>query len=303
VFIYCNYKVQHGVLQLLEALLKQLAFHRLTSNSIELLREKRTEWGRGTLLDTVTTILETEIKTYSRVVIVVDALDECFPEQVQRDLLEKLRSLTINSPAKLMVTSRDIPSIQRTICADIELEIVAMECDIKSHVKARIFKDNMLKRLITKPPSMEDNVVRTVVEKARGMYVGEDRHYHCANNYCRFLLAQLHMDSLADESNRNAILRALEKLPEGFEGTYDDAMERINQQSKQRKHMAYRLLSWISYAFRPMSLIELRYALAVREDMMKMDENDLDDEEFLISVCAGLVTVSEGSRQVGLVRE
>ena len=119
----------------------------------------------------------------------------------------------------------------------------------------------------------------------------------------RFLLAQLHMDSLADESNRNGILKALEKLPEGFNGTYDDAMERINQQPTTRKHMAYRVLSWISYAFRPLSLVELQYALAIREGMTEMDENDLDDEQFLISVCAGLVTVSEESHQVDLVRE
>ena len=111
------------------------------------------------------------------------------------------------------------------------------------------------------------------------------------------------MDSLADASNRNAILKALETLPEGFDGTYNDAMERINQQSKRRKDMAYRVLSWVSYAFRPLSLIELRCALAIREGMTEMDENDLDDEEFLISVCAGLVTISEGSYQVGLVRE
>jgi len=119
----------------------------------------------------------------------------------------------------------------------------------------------------------------------------------------RFLLARLHMDSLADESNRNGILSALEKLPDGFDGTYDDALERINRQSKKRKYMAYCVLSWISYAFRPLSLIELQYALAIREGMTKMDDNDLDDEEFLISVCAGLVTVSEESHQVGLVRE
>jgi len=111
------------------------------------------------------------------------------------------------------------------------------------------------------------------------------------------------MDSLADESNRNGILKALKTLPEGFEGTYDDAMERINQQSRKRKHMAYCVLSWISYAFRPLSLVELQYALAIREGMTEMDENDLDDEQFLISICAGLVTVSEESRQVDLVRE
>ena len=111
------------------------------------------------------------------------------------------------------------------------------------------------------------------------------------------------MDSLADESNRNGILSALQKLPEGFDGAYNDALERINRQSKKRRYMAYRVLSWISYAFRPLSLIELQYALAIQEGMTKMDDNDLDDEEFLISICVGLVTVSRESHQVGLVRE
>ena len=303
VFIYCNYKAQHNVLQLMEALLKQLAHHRLSPSNVDLLQRKHKERGIRPSLDTLMTILKTEIETYSHVFIIIDALDECFPEQVRQEFLRRLESLTVVTPTKMMATSRYIPSIERAIHADTQLEITAMESDIRSHVEARILNNAMLARLITKAPSMEERVVRIVVERAQGMYVVVDCYHLCFDNPHRFLLAQLHMDSLADESSRNAILRALERLPEGFEGTYDDAMERINQQSPKRKHMAYRLLSWISYAFRPLSLLELRYALAVREGMTKMDEDDLDDEEFLISVCAGLVTVSEGSLQVGLVRE
>ena len=49
--------------------------------------------------------------------------------------------------------------------------------------------------------------------------------------------------------------------------------------------------------------MELQYAVAVEKDMTEMDQDDLDDEEVLISICAGLVIVSEGSYQVGLARE
>ena len=102
--------------------------------------------------------------------IVVDALDEYFPVQERKVLLEKLRSLTITSPAKLMVTSRIIPSIELAIQADItKLELQAVDSDIRSHVEARILKDDMLKRPITKPPSMEDKVIGLVVVKAQGM--------------------------------------------------------------------------------------------------------------------------------------
>jgi hypothetical protein len=155
----------------LEALLKQLAFRRLTPDSIELLQKHHKEKGRHPSLDTLMTVLKNEIETYSRLFIVVDALDECFPEQVQEDLLEKLRSLTITPHAKLMVTSRYIPSIESAICADIKLDIIANNSDIKSFVEARISKNNMLNRLVTKVPSIEEKVVGTVVDKAQGMYV------------------------------------------------------------------------------------------------------------------------------------
>jgi hypothetical protein len=174
VFIYCNYKAQYNVVQLMEALLKQLAFRGLTSGSTELLQMKHKDLGLRPSLSTLTTLLKAEIETYSRLFIVVDALDECFPEQVRGDLLDELRSLTIIPHTKLMVTSRDIPSIERAIKADITIEIVATDSDIKSHVEGRISKDAMLKRLITKAPSMEEKVVHRVVEKAQGMYVVSD---------------------------------------------------------------------------------------------------------------------------------
>ena len=173
VFIYCNYKTQYNVLQLLEALLKQLALHSLTSDSIETLQKDK-GLRRRPSLNKLMSILEAEMKTHSRVFIVVDALDECFPEDVQSDLLEKLQSMTNVSSAKLMVTSRHIPLIEHAIRADIKLEIIALNSDIESLVEARISKNNMLKRLTTKPPSIKEKVVETVVEKAQGMYVGSE---------------------------------------------------------------------------------------------------------------------------------
>jgi NAD-specific glutamate dehydrogenase len=184
VYIYCSYKAQYTVIQLLEALLKQLAFRRLTTNSVDLLQKEYMGRSCRPSLDTLTAVLKTEIETYSCVFIVMDALDECFPEQVQVDLLETIQSLIITPHAKLLVTSRHIPSIKSAIHADIMLEIMAMERDVRSHVEARIYNNNTLKRLVTKAPSMEEKVVRTVVDKAQGMYVVVELIYywHCSDN-------------------------------------------------------------------------------------------------------------------------
>jgi ankyrin repeat domain-containing protein 50 len=169
VYIYCGYKAQYTVLQLLEALLKQLAFRRLTSDSMDLLQKEYMGRGCRPSLNTLTAVLKAEIETYTHVFIVVDALDECFPEHVQVDLLETIQSLIITPHAKLLVTSRHIPSIKSAIHADIILEVTAMETDVRSHAKARIYNNNTLKRLITKAPSIEEKVISTVVEKAQGM--------------------------------------------------------------------------------------------------------------------------------------
>jgi hypothetical protein len=112
------------------------------------------------------------------------------------------------------------------------------------------------------------------------------------------------MDTLASKTRPRDIDKALQTLPHTFEGIYDEALRRMDDQPKDRRELAYRALSWISHAFRPLSFMELRCALAVEEDMNEgMDETDLVDAETLISVCAGLVTVNEGSREVGLVRK
>jgi hypothetical protein len=110
------------------------------------------------------------------------------------------------------------------------------------------------------------------------------------------------MDSLKSKSKRKEVRETLKRLPRELEGTYKEAMERIETQCEDDRNLAKRVLSWIVYAFRPLSLQELRYALATMPGMRQVEDDDLDDLDVLISVCAGLVTVDEESGIVRLVR-
>ena len=65
--------------------------------------------------------------------------------------------------------------------------------------------------------------------------------------------------------------------------------------------LAKRVLSWISYALRPMTIIEIQHATAVEDDTKAFDEEEVVDEETLISVCAGLVTIDQESNIIRLV--
>ena len=77
-------------------------------------------------------------------------------------------------------------------------------------------------------------------------------------------------------------------------------MSRINKQNEDEKELAERILSWISYAFRPLNITELRHALAVIPGEDHFDEANMPDEEDLPPVCVGLIFIEEGSKIVRL---
>jgi tetrahydromethanopterin S-methyltransferase subunit G len=110
------------------------------------------------------------------------------------------------------------------------------------------------------------------------------------------------MDLLAGLTDRRSIHKALDTLPSEVNATYDEAMKRIARQTGRDRILAEQVLSWVSYAVRPLSLTELQHALAISPDMTAMDPEAITDAMFLTSVCAGLVVIDEYSDVVRLAR-
>ena len=113
-------------------------------------------------------------------------------------------------------------------------------------------------------------------------------------------MAKLLLDSLTTKMTRKALQDVIGELPRTLNDTYDDALSRINKQNDDEKALAEGILSWISYAFRPLHVMELRHALAVTPGEDHFDEANMPDEEDLPCVCAGLIYVEEGSKIVRL---
>ena len=131
----------------------------------------------------------------------------------------------------------------------------------------------------------------------------------CRNPACaeliisRFLLARFHMDSLVTKTKRKDVRNALETLPPELDGSYDQTMERIESQGKDYLELARRVLLWVSTAFRPLSPVELQYAIAVQPGMTELDDEDLDDQDLMISVSAGLVVLDPETNTLRFVRK
>jgi len=112
-------------------------------------------------------------------------------------------------------------------------------------------------------------------------------------------LARLYLEMLSEQRTQNAVRVALKNLPSGLDNTYKDVMERISKQGKADVDLALKVLSWITYAKVPLKAKALQHAVATRPGMMTLDDGDLTDEDDLISVCAGIVTID---RESGIVR-
>jgi len=81
----------------------------------------------------------------------------------------------------------------------------------------------------------------------------------------------------------------------------DEVLQRIYSQESHLARLAEQTLSWISYAFRPLTIRELQSALGVEPGDTTFDIDGIIEESVSISVCEGLITIDEESRIIRLV--
>jgi hypothetical protein len=114
----------------------------------------------------------------------------------------------------------------------------------------------------------------------------------------------LYVNSLLEKNTKKEILSTLDRLSKGSEAleeAYNSAIERIEGQRQGKMRLARRVLSWITYAQKPLTTRELCHALAVEPGESELDPDNIPDIEDMVSVCAGLVIVDDESTIIRLV--
>ncbi|KAJ7271001.1 ankyrin repeat-containing domain protein [Mycena rebaudengoi] len=280
--VYLNHKESEAQSpsDILASLWWQLASERLISPLVQQLYQKHQNRRTRPSLDEVRKIFHSIVAEYSRVFVVVDALDE-YPEAHRHILLDALA--VMGGSVSLMLTSRPNIAPEAFFPTALVLEISAKDEDIRCYVKAQIQNSFRLSKHVRVRPELHKEIETKIAKNADGM----------------FLLAKLHIDSLATKSTVKAVREALQSLPEDLEHTYDEAMERIEAQNKDDREIARRTLIWVAYAKRPLTLFQLQEALAINPDSKALDADSLLDMEIILSVCAGLVIV-KASQWFGL---
>ncbi|KAH0562324.1 hypothetical protein GP486_002978 [Trichoglossum hirsutum] len=286
-FIYCSYKERDDqkAVNLIASLLRHLIQSNpvISEEVISAYQIHSRNHTQPTLVE-YSNLLRSEVLRFSKVFIAIDALDECSESDDTRDsLIAEIRKL--DPIVRLLVTSRRISTIEREFKEAACVEIRASDGDVKRYLESRIDRERRLLRHVKADPDLRDTIIDTVAEKAKGM----------------FLLAQLHMDSLAKKLNRRDVRRAIRDLPVELSDIYDEAMRRIESQDEGEASLAKRVLYWISYSFRPLTVLEIQHGLAVELKDVELNEEALPDEDDLVSLCAGLVVIDQESNVIRLV--
>lgn len=177
-YIYCNYgrQQEQSLENLLLTLLKQLLQRRQSvPTTIQQLYRSHLEDRSHPTAEELKRRLQTMLQLYSKVFIIIDALDECSKEGCDR-LLSGLFNLQDqeNSHLNLFVTSRFVPEIASQFARFPRKEIRAEEEDVLRYINARL--PQLLRSRIFKYPDLQESIRVAVLKATSGMYVAG--HYH-----------------------------------------------------------------------------------------------------------------------------
>ncbi|RFU24977.1 hypothetical protein B7463_g11364, partial [Scytalidium lignicola] len=297
-YIYCNFQRQEEqkIESLLANLLKQLVGSQasLPGSVRDLYSYHSTKRTRPSL-DEILKTIQSITATFSKVIIVIDALDECqVLDSCRWRLLSALFNLQEGYRVNVFATSRFIPEIVDQFKSHVSLEIQASNEDIEKYIDNHI---GQLPHFVQEHRQLQDEIKTGISGAASGM----------------FLLAQIYLGLLDDKLTVNDIRGMLElfrRQEQGLgedqkakilEDAYEQNMKKINNQKKGLKDLAMKVLSWVTFAKRPLTTSELQHALATKAGKLEFDHGDLPHIRDMVSVCLGLVTIDEVSNIIRLV--
>ncbi|KAE9374873.1 hypothetical protein N431DRAFT_288115, partial [Stipitochalara longipes BDJ] len=290
-YLYCNFKqsYEQKLDDLLLSLLKQLSQRRQSiPDVIKSLYDQHKGQQKRPSTDEISKTLHSVISSFSKVFIVIDALDECqVTHKCRPKLLSEIFNLQAKCGANFFVTSRFIPEIEDQFKTSAWLEIRASDDDLRRYLDGQMTRLPMPK-CVLKSPDLQEKIKNVIVKTVDGM----------------FLLAQLHLESLTDKTTPRVITRALNELPKGLDAlnrAYEKAIEKIRRQEAGFVVLAWRVLSWITCAKRPLTSVELQHALAIEDGDSEVGEDNLQDIEEIVELCAGLVTIDQEGHIIRLV--
>ncbi|KAF8243670.1 hypothetical protein K440DRAFT_38583 [Wilcoxina mikolae CBS 423.85] len=205
---------------------------------------ERTVWSFGMLWRVFERILKDE--KIGILCLLIDGLDECEIDS-RRKLLTRLQHLLNKHPdiskrVKILLTSRPHVQVKSTLAhvTDISLDGHSLNRDITTFVTAEVSK------LPQYSPGLREEIQHALINGANGM----------------FLWVALILDDLQKSTTTKPRVcrEKLRSLPKSLPDVYRNILRKINREDQPA---ANTILQWVVWAIRPLSLEELRVAIAI----------------------------------------
>jgi hypothetical protein len=170
-YIYCNFRRQdeQRAEDLFASLLKQLARNRLCLPEIvkSLYNEHKDKQTRPSF-DELSKALQLVAVLYSRIFIVVDALDECHASDGFRPkFLSEIFTLQDKCKASIFATSRFIPEITSKFIQSMSVEIRARDEDVKRYLEGHM---KQLPSFVERNQQLQEEIKTKISGAVDGMY-------------------------------------------------------------------------------------------------------------------------------------
>ncbi|CAI7623075.1 unnamed protein product [Penicillium pancosmium] len=248
-------------------------------------------------------MLKSQIRTFSKVFIVIDALDECIDDISNKTLSSLLRAFrALPVKAHMLFTSRPSVNFAHLINANLEIDVTADPNEMKGYLRQSIENHSHLKSVVEsglkKNLSFLENALDIIVEKSQGMQVFFQQFF----TTLEFLLVDLHIQFLENTHNLEGFTRGLAELSRTPEEVYRTALDRIRMQHPVYRDLAINVLKWIVFAERALTIDELTHAIAIQDAFAGSNPGDrplpkadltVGTERALTSACAGIVVVDK----------
>jgi hypothetical protein len=169
-YIYYNFrrKREQKIEDVLASLLKQLTQTQSSlPNSVKYLHNRHKDRRTRPSFDELSRTLQSVAAMYSRVFVIVDALDECQEvDGCRRILLSELFKLQAGTATNILATSRFIPEVEKEFKGSVVLEIRASDKDVRKYLDGR-----MAQMFFSPDLDLQAEIKTEISRAADGMYV------------------------------------------------------------------------------------------------------------------------------------
>ncbi|KAF4969730.1 hypothetical protein FSARC_3073 [Fusarium sarcochroum] len=291
-YIYCDFhrqaeqSAEHMLAVILRQLVQRYSVYFGIPPAMDDIYNQHKATGNSLSLGTLSQALRSLSEYFTRIYIMVDALDECQSAGGCRaKFLETLFDFQDTINVNMITTTRPIPEIIQLFWKRknaVKLEVQANKVDLQRYLDGQLGR---LPDFVRDDPVLQSKVKNKIVDAVGGM----------------FLLATFHLESLIEEPTVGDLEIALENLPRDFFQTYDQTIERIRRQNDSAQKLAAKVLGWVVFAKGPLKCEELQDAVIIQLGKSNSDERFKPSAEKMVSVCAGLVDHNLRTQELSLV--